>query len=83
VSARSRELQPCVPSCQRDVKPHHGACLAPRPAEDERLTYGLLFEVYHLLEAHGFRGEPRPGMHEDGLVALRRLAEAYEGRPNG
>lgn len=51
---------------------------------DERLTYGLLFEVFALLEEHGYRGEPRTGMHADTLLALRRLTEAYEGhRPNG
>lgn len=80
MSARTRELPPCVPSCQRDAQPHHGACLALRPAEDARLTYGLLFEVYALLEEHGFRGRPRAGMHADALAALRRLTEAYEGQ---
>lgn len=58
------------------------------PGEDGRLTYGLLFEVYAVLDAHGYkRGADDVGVHADALVALLRLTEAYEGRgghgPNG
>ena len=55
-----------------------------RPDNDPRFTMGLLFEVFELLERHGFK-RPAEGLAANhatarALVELLRLVEAFEGK---
>lgn len=55
-----------------------------RPADDPRFTMGLLFEVFALLERHGFN-RPSEALAANratvrALAELLRLVEAFEGR---
>ncbi|RCW38470.1 hypothetical protein DFQ14_12213 [Halopolyspora algeriensis] len=51
---------------------------------DERFTFGLLIELYGVLERHGYQRPADEQAHTksyaDTLVAAVQLTEAYEGR---
>jgi hypothetical protein len=56
----------------------------PTITRDPRLTLGLLADVINLLEQHGFalptETSARNRAHADTLVAVYRLARAFEGQ---
>lgn len=55
----------------------------PTTTRDPRMSLGLLADVIHLLEQHGFALPEEPSSrnraHADTLVAVHRLARAFEG----
>lgn len=55
------------------------------PADDNndpRFTAGLLYDVFKLLEQHGYKQGPEAADTSRALVALLQLTRAYEGRPD-